>query len=308
LSAALRAAVDSGRVLVEAPGHFLTSTPYCGSNTTLGSCYFLPLTNCTITPEALAIAPLLGQEQYPQLLGRDPKLPRVVRISGDTPWVFAVPPLVFDSHLSTTSIPLGPVGSHNPHRAWWWRAISTAYIVRPNARTYAELAARKRSKLVGGNLEGNCIGLYIRHGDKHRENEIFSNEQYEKAVEKLRSIDAMLTKHIFLSTEDSATVAYYRNSSRGWSTSFISMPMKDDPNRSNLEYMAQHGYHEEMLNGLLNLQMILQCSGFVGSILSNWTRLIEELRSTVWCKAQAVYFDVKFQAPAGLDYVFHRHM
>lgn len=298
LSAALRAGLDSGRVLVEAPGHFLASTPYCKGNTTLGGCYFLPLTNCTVTAEELAAAPFLGQEQYHQLLGRDPKLPRVVRIIGDTPWVFVPEPLVFASHLSTTAIPTG-----GGHRIWWWRAITSAYIVRPNDQTKGELATRRRTKVVGGELTGNCIGLYIRHGDKHRENEIYSNEQYEMAVKKLRSIDGRLTKKLFLSTEDGETVAYFRNSSRGWSTTYVDMPMKNDPNKTNLEYMAQHGFHEEMLNGLLNLQLILECGGFVGSIVSNWTRLIEELRSTVWCKAHAVYLDVKYLAPMGLNYV-----
>jgi hypothetical protein len=40
----------------------------------------------------------------------------------------------------------------------------------------------------------------------------------------------------------------------------------------NAEYMRQHGYAEEMLNGLLNLDLALECDGFVSSIASNWAR------------------------------------
>jgi hypothetical protein len=47
-TAAMSVALETGRVFLEAPGHFLTATSYCGSNTTLDSCYFEPLSNCTL--------------------------------------------------------------------------------------------------------------------------------------------------------------------------------------------------------------------------------------------------------------------
>lgn len=43
---------------------------------------------------------------------------------------------------------------------------------------------------------------------------------------------------------------------------------------ANAEYMRQHGYAEEMLNGLLNLELALACDGFVSSIASNWARWV----------------------------------
>jgi hypothetical protein len=56
--------------------------------------------------------------------------------------------------------------------------------------------------------------------------------------------------------------------------------------------MAEHGYSEEMLDCLLNLDLSLSCDGFVASFYSNWARLIEELRATVRCKAHKVFLDV----------------
>lgn len=67
---------------------------------------------------------------------------------------------------------------------------------------------------------------------------------------------------------------------------------RPDRTKSTLAYMQQHGYHEEVLDGLLNLDLALQCDGFVSSFTSNWARLIEELRSTVRCKADAMLVDV----------------
>jgi hypothetical protein len=55
---------------------------------------------------------------------------------------------------------------------------------------------------------------------------------------------------------------------------------------------AQSPY-EEVLNSLLHLDLALQCDGFVGTLSSNWCRLIDELRSTVRCKAHAPYVDAQ---------------
>ncbi len=42
--------------------------------------------------------------------------------------------------------------------------------------------------------------------------------------------------------------------------------------KNNVVYMKEHGFAEEMLDGLLNLDLALQCDGFVSSINSNWAR------------------------------------
>lgn len=42
--------------------------------------------------------------------------------------------------------------------------------------------------------------------------------------------------------------------------------------KNNIVYMKEHGFAEEMLDGLLNLDLALQCDGFVSSINSNWAR------------------------------------
>lgn len=42
--------------------------------------------------------------------------------------------------------------------------------------------------------------------------------------------------------------------------------------KNNVAYMKEHGFAEEMLDGLLNLDLALHCDGFVSSINSNWAR------------------------------------
>jgi hypothetical protein len=48
---------------------------------------------------------------------------------------------------------------------------------------------------------------------------------------------------------------------------------------------------EEVLNSLMNLDLALDCDAWVGTLSSNWCRLIDELRSTSRCKANGIYRD-----------------
>lgn len=80
------------------------------------------------------------------------------------------------------------------------------------------------------------------------------------------------------------------------------MAMKPDRSKSNLQYMEEHGFASEVLNGLLSLDLATQCDGFVASVYSNWARLIDELRSTIRCKAHKTYMDVEFRLSHNLFY------
>jgi hypothetical protein len=84
MSTALQAALDSGRVLAEIPGaNFLTWDQHCPKDQrTLGSCYFVPLTNCSVTNDMLLQAELLDtrtRRSLQRLLNRDPSLPQYVK-------------------------------------------------------------------------------------------------------------------------------------------------------------------------------------------------------------------------------------
>jgi hypothetical protein len=85
-----------------------------------------------------------------------------------------------------------------------------------------------RDKLRGLPLAPGCVSLYIRHGDKHTEHKTYNDSEYEQALNQLRRVDPSLTRQVFLSTEDPATVTYYTNATRRWSTSYVEMPRKPD--------------------------------------------------------------------------------
>jgi len=69
---------------------------------------------------------------------------------------------------------------------YWWRAQSAAYIVKPNARTRNEIAARKRRVFAGERIRPGTISVHVRHGDKIIESALVEDIVYLKVVEDMR--------------------------------------------------------------------------------------------------------------------------
>ena len=194
---------------------------------------------------------------------------------------------------------------------YWWRAQSAAYIVRPNAAARNEVAARRRRMFGGERIRPGTISVHVRHGDKGAETELVEDGVYLRVAQELRHAQGNLTladterlrQQIFLSTEDSQTVAAF-NARVDWDVQSVSLmraPSADHdmtPLEQTREIMQTlMDPYEDMLNSLLNLDLALQCDAFVGTLSSNWCRLIDELRSTVWCKAHVPYADAQQESP-----------
>lgn len=186
---------------------------------------------------------------------------------------------------------------------YWWRAQSAAYIVRPTARTRNEIAARKRRYFGGERIRAGTISVHVRHGDKDTETALVEDQVYLRVAEEMRGAQESaknvtaaggesLRHQIFLSTEDPGTVAAFHADAE-WDVQATKVTRKLPGNLTTLEITAQGNPYEEMLNSLMNLDLALQCDGFVGTLSSNWCRLIEELRATVRCKAHVPYLDAQ---------------
>lgn len=77
-----------------------------------------------------------------------------------------------------------------------------------------------------------------------------------------------------------------------WELAFTDVPrLDDDPDMTTRLYAETIGPTTEMLNSLVNLDLALQASAWIGTLSSNWCRLIEELRATVGCAAHLPYVD-----------------
>ena len=187
---------------------------------------------------------------------------------------------------------------------YWWRAQSAAYIVRPNARLRNEIEARKRRAFAGERVRSGTISVHVRHGDKYVESALVEDGVYLRVAEEMYKAQQNLSNvarterlrhRIFLSTEDPQTVEAF-GAAVEWDVQVTDI-MRESSATSTLAHAAAIGPYEEMLNSLMNLDLALQGDGFVGTLSSNWCRLIDELRATVRCKAHAPYLDAQQDKP-----------
>ena len=82
---------------------------------------------------------------------------------------------------------------------YWWRAVSVSYYVRPNAATLKALEKhrtlpikldkkdkqnnQKTALSIPDENNGQCISIYVRHGDKGTEMKLVPFSRYTEAIE-----------------------------------------------------------------------------------------------------------------------------
>ena len=85
------------------------------------------------------------------------------------------------------------------HWYYWWRAVSASYYIRPNAATLKALEKhrtlpiklnkkdkhnkKKTALSIPDENNGQCISIYVRHGDKGSEMKLVPFARYTEAVE-----------------------------------------------------------------------------------------------------------------------------
>lgn len=284
----LQAALDLDRILVLYPqrhGQWVDG-PFCVDARTLDSCYFEPISSCSIRTA-------MGRRKW-----------------DNTPWLDAITygrnsdktlkddcntfgvlflirrtPIVFHGLLKQGNISIDSY--------YWWRAQGVAYLVRPNARTMMELECRRREIFQNGIIEEGTLSVHVRHGDKGRESTLATDEAYLATADAVvRENPDSVTRSIFLSTEDATTVEFFSGLSN-WTVRWTNVDRQTrDFHGSTAQFAQLVGWDEDFLNSILSLQLALECNAWVGMISSNWNRLIDELRSTVRCKYDRPYVDV----------------
>lgn len=278
----LAKAIELDRVLifVPTPKGPWTQGKFCEGYTTLHDCYFKSTSSCSYADVVgdldLSSVPQLNlsaDQQHFHMIQSDIGLPIM-----DTS---LVPPKLL-ALLDSSSVP-------QDRMYFWFRAQAVAFIVRPNDRTMKQIQDRKQQQSWVRVPDG-AISVHIRHGDKGTEMQLVPDLDYVQKAEELVAHYSHLQRVIFLSTEDPKSVAYFK-ALQNWTTLSLEVPRPMDGVYSPLEFARKIGPDEEMLNSLTNLDLALDCSAWVGTIKSNWNRLIEELRSTVRCKAHLPYID-----------------
>ncbi|XP_024387154.1 uncharacterized protein [Physcomitrium patens] len=313
IGVALQAALNLDRILVlyPQPNFEWVNGWFCQNSTSLDSCYLEPLSNCTaqhafgnrsVDLDNMWRYSELSLDTYyrnesdwrftERVLGSSVR--RVKKDFEESANIMQVlrgeTPHMFHSLLNK-----GNISNDFYH---WWRAQSIAYIVRPNSRFLHELGLRRNFYFNKQVIERGTISVHIPYGNRWKEDRTANNEAFLQAAESLvNQYPNDLQRKIFLSTEDPETVGFFSKLDN-WKVQYttVSRVATDGnvthPNLALNNFASRYGWDEEFINSILNLQIALECDGFVGQLSSNWNRLIDELRSTVRCKYNQMYVDV----------------
>lgn len=198
---------------------------------------------------------------------------------------------------------------------YWWRAVSTAYMLRPTPAVRDQLKSLREQTLQAFNRTNNdnrvdnCVSVYIRRGDKEVENkgqplvanisDYFETAKSLKANMKLSDSSGGV---MFVGSEDYKAIDAAKSwgQANNWTimhTELFDRRMVD----TNLNYSQQvslrksgrAAHHEmEYLGMLLDLDFHSRCHAFVCTQKSNFCQIIDELRATVGGKAGAQLADL----------------
>eukprot|EP00607_Mallomonas_marina_P001628 CAMPEP_0182432012 /NCGR_PEP_ID=MMETSP1167-20130531/53324_1 /TAXON_ID=2988 /ORGANISM="Mallomonas Sp, Strain CCMP3275" /LENGTH=421 /DNA_ID=CAMNT_0024619029 /DNA_START=196 /DNA_END=1461 /DNA_ORIENTATION=- len=201
-------------------------------------------------------------------------------------------------------------------RAAWWLSVSSAFLLRPNARTLNKLdelrsfelstssTSIQREKGIETQREGPVVGVYVRHGDKHAEMKLLPFQTYADMIarlwrtglvhsrytdEELSKIDLNKNGTIFFGTEDPVALqeAVEWGQANNWTVLYTNLFKRDMVLAADQQRQRGAAEHHELeyLSMLLNMDYFLRCDAWIGTMRSNWCRTTDELRNTVAGKA-----------------------
>ncbi|KAJ9530251.1 hypothetical protein QJQ45_023533 [Haematococcus lacustris] len=138
------------------------------------------------------------------------------------------------------------------------------------------------------------VSVYVRRGDKAKENsEMLKDPKpfLDRATRFIRDNPRTVAPRIFLATEDVGVHSYFlANASVPVFAANVTR-YNEDIGYSPMDHARRIGPDVEFINALMSLEITMTGDAFVFAMVSNWGRLINEMRSTVQCKADSDFFD-----------------
>lgn len=190
---------------------------------------------------------------------------------------------------------------------YYWRAVSVTFFIRPNQPTL-ELMMKYSNNLIEDG-DKNLINLFVRHGDKGIEMQLIPFKDYAITAQLLVN-NGYLYKYpnsdfvgtIVLSTDDEEVIreALLWGRENNWKIIYPNIYDRsnttdhlDFETQQQLIRMGKAKHHElTYFSMLINLELSLKCDAWVCTLASNTCRIIDELRSTIGCKANGHFADL----------------
>lgn len=268
------------------------------------------------------VNPPLGEDQLTTSFAAEHKVVRTALGSGVQAWANNVYPAMFTELLACGQF----LDIRDKNR--WWNAISIAFLVRPNTRTLHQISKFHTDyPALDMRRDQPVIGMYVRHGDKGAEMKLVPLSQYLEAAQSLWDQGLAHTRYrqkvtdtnpgkpfhptrngtIFIGTEDPQVIvdAVEWGRVNGWKILYTEVL---DRKRMDAAHLTQgggpydgeyrHGHHElEYHSMLFNLELLLRCAAWVGTMDSGYNQAADELRNTIAAKADLTNADLVFGKP-----------
>ena len=190
---------------------------------------------------------------------------------------------------------------------YWWRAISMAYVMRPNAATRKWIQDHRMKALEDGILQNNTGAIYVRRGDKDVEMRLSPIQEYIDGLRFLWErgyIQNKSPRHVFLASESSEVIDQMESWGKQHASEyrihytqvFDRKGLFAEKTRSERSAGTTPKHHpEEYLSMLLNIHYLVQASGWVCTMSSNFCRIVDELRATVAARAGGAFMDLSVE-------------
>lgn len=266
----LLVALMSGRVLIDDPGIQWTMTfaaNYC--ETQDWSCYFAPLTTCTLPQDwrskARPFQDIAGQieDQYVTSSAQ-------MQLA-NAPGLGGVRVDDFDGSSSFNNKP-----------ASWWMTQATGYVARPNERTLSAVCHIWNCIIGRGKQPPRPFAaMFIRRGDKGWEAQLREPFEYFDLLEALDRNLSEPVRGVYIGTDDPRMLSQVaREYSQRWDLVWMGYHRASQGSQHHEEVSRYHSARMELqvLLTLAEVYISATADVLVGTLSSNQCRLMDELR------------------------------
>lgn len=269
---ALQHAICTGRILyLPKRSDILNMTLWkpqeCKSSTLL--CYFLPVTNCTLDESDAAEWPICNASTW---MNADVQAARVVRTQVPSypqgPCSFCDAPKRFPFPPEASKIVDAYVGSEAP-----LMAQITRYLIRPQQWLLYRISEFTANHFPVKQIPRPFASIHVRYGDKLTET---ARQPLSLYMDMLMASRPDI-HHVVLSTETESVISYLRANYHSVVFYTFNYTRLEANNPGTLR---KRNAVDEFIASFANLYVAMHADAFVGSLTSNWCRLIHEMERT----------------------------
>ncbi len=277
-------ALESGRIMIVKRMYKANwgDPEFCDADNQSILCYLQPMTNCTVSEEDVQrafnnntsfVSPTHAHvSNFTDLINSSACT--YIFIGFDNIRKFLIPSLIHNFLLMNKI-------SYDEQRYWFIQA--SAFITRLNERTVNWIHEYEKENCKECKNEYD-ISLYIRHGDKHKEMTLIDADVYKEAIKIITTLGMKKNYTVYVNGDDQESVDVIHT----LKDNIVSL------NRSRLNYGFRNltkQYHIALIS-FADLFYQIRADHCVGTIGSNWNRLIYELKMTVGMRSDGFILEV----------------